>query len=64
MAEELYAKIGQLKTGTALKAEFESDKHGDYARTKLRSLAKKEKKFMSSSRSEDGKTRYFWLEKL
>lgn len=64
IAEELYAQIGGLKMGTALRAEFESDKHGDYVRGKLRGMAKKNKQFMSSSRSADGKTRWFWLEKL
>lgn len=64
IAEDLYAKICELKLGTALRAEFENEKHGDYVRGKLRRMAKKDKQFMSSSRSADGKTRYFWLEKL
>jgi hypothetical protein len=63
IAEALWQQIVSLKTGTAVKAEFEADKHADYVRTKLRSRAKKNKQFLSSSRSEDGKTRYFWLEK-
>ena len=64
VANELYIQISGLKMGTALRVDFESDKHGDYVRGKLRSKARKDKQFMSSSRSEDGKTRYFWLEKL
>lgn len=64
IAEELYVQIGELKTGNALRALFENEKHGDYVRGKLRNLAKKDKQFMSSSRSADGLTRYFWLEKL
>jgi lipoprotein-anchoring transpeptidase ErfK/SrfK len=65
IAETLYAQIKELPASTrALKVEFETSEHADYVRTKLRSLAKKAKLFMSSSRSTDGKTRYFWLEKL
>lgn len=63
-AEDLYTKIGDLKAGQALKAVFGSPKHGDYVRGKLRSMAKKDKQFMSSSSTPDGLTRWFWLEKL
>jgi hypothetical protein len=64
VGESLYAEISKLKPGTALKAEFENEKNAEYVRGKLRSLAKKDKQFMSSSKSADGKTRWFWLEKL
>ena len=64
IADALYVRVGALKPGSALKAEFESEAHGDYVRGKLRGKAKKDRQFMSSSRSADGLTRYFWLEKL
>lgn len=64
IADALWAQIMALKAGAALKAEFESDAHASYVRGKLRAKAKDAKKFLSSSRSPDGKTRYFWLEKL
>jgi hypothetical protein len=64
LADEIYAQVGQLKAGTAIKVEFETETHANYIRSKLRVKAKKDGKFMSSSRSEDGKTRYFWIEKL
>jgi hypothetical protein len=64
IGEELYRKVKALQTGQAVKADFETEKHGEYVRTKMRSLAKKDKLFLSSSRSTDGRTRYFWLEKL
>ncbi len=64
IADELYVQIGSLKLGTALRVDFESEKHADYVKGKLRSKAKKDKQFMSSSRTADGKTRFFWLEKL
>jgi len=64
IAEELYVQIAALKPGTAVKVAFESEQHGDYVRSKLRGKAKKDGRFMASSRTLDGKTRYFWLEKL
>jgi hypothetical protein len=64
VAEQLYLQVRELGQGNALKASFESEKHGEYVRGKMRAMAKKEKKFLSSSRTADGKTRYFWLEKL
>lgn len=64
IAEELYAQIGGLKMGTALRVDFESETHAEYVKGKLRGKAKKDRQFMSSSRSADGKIRWFWLEKL
>lgn len=64
ISDALYAQIAALKPGSALKVEVETEQHGDYIRGKLRKKAKADKQFMSSSRSADGKTRYFWLEKL
>lgn len=64
IAHALYVQITALRPGSALKAEFETEAHADYVRGKLRNKAKVDKRFMSSSRSADGKTRYFWLEKL
>lgn len=63
-ADMLYKQISGLKLGSALKVEFEASSQADYVRAKLRTKAKADKQFLSSSRSEDGKTRYFWLEKL
>ena len=64
IADALYEKVKALKPNTALKAEFETEQHADYVRSRLRTKAKEDKRFMSSSRSVDGRTRYFWLEKL
>jgi hypothetical protein len=63
IAADLWAQICAQKPGMAVKAEFESSDHADYIRYQLRQKAKSEKKFLSSSRFADGKTRYFWLEK-
>jgi hypothetical protein len=62
-AEALWAQICALKVGAALQVEFEASTHADYVRGKLRARAKKLKQFLSSSRTLDGKTRFFWLEK-
>lgn len=64
VADELYTQICGLCAGVALSATFDSEGHGDYVRGRLRAKAKKAGKFMSSSRSEDGKTRYFWIEEV
>jgi hypothetical protein len=64
VAESLYSQIGKLKAGMALRADFESDAHAEYVKGKIKGLAKKDKQLLGSSRSEDGKARWFWLEKL
>lgn len=60
IAAPLYAQIKEL-SGSALKADFESEGHASYVLTKLRKIAKKEGEELLSSKSGDGKTRYFWL---
>jgi hypothetical protein len=62
IAAPLYAQIVELKHG-ALKVDFETEGHASYALTRLRKIAKKEKANLLSSKSADGKTRWFWLEK-
>jgi hypothetical protein len=47
-----------------LKVDFETEGHASYTLTKLRKLAKKEDRALLSSKANEGKTRYFWLEKL
>lgn len=63
IAGPLYAQIAELKDG-ALKVDFETEGHASYVLTKLRRIAKKEDVNLLSSKSADGKTRWFWLEKL
>lgn len=62
IAAPLYAQIAALESG-ALKVSFETKGHASYVLTKLRKIAKKEGHDLLSSRSADGKTRYFWLQK-
>jgi hypothetical protein len=64
VADELYRQLRNLKPETAIKAEFVCKKNADYVKAKLKKLAKADKLFLSASRSVDGKTRYFWFEKL
>lgn len=63
ISAEIYRQLVGLPAGQALRVGFESDNHASYVRGKLRNLAKKDGRFVSSSRSADGKTRWFWLEK-
>lgn len=63
---EAYDKMRALPDGKAMKLQFGSESHASYARTRLKKLAEADKshgKVFSSSRSVDGLTRYFWLEK-
>lgn len=64
ISDALWVQLSALKPGAALKVEFEADQHASYVRGKLRAKAKVNKQFLSSSRTADGKTRFFWLEKL
>lgn len=64
VATDLYAQIGMLKPGKAVKAEFDSPQHAAYVRGKLRQLAKVDGQFVASSKLPDGRTMWFWLEKL
>ena len=62
IAAALYVQIAELKKG-ALKVDFDSEGHAAYVLTKLRKIAKKEGAELLSSKSRDGKTRYFRIEK-
>jgi len=65
IAAPLYAQIAELRPGLrALRVDFETEGHASYVLTKLRRIAKKEGAELLSSKSGDGKTRFFWLEKL
>lgn len=64
IAAELYEQIGRLKMGTALCASFENEAHAEYVKGKLRNKARDDRQVLGASRSADGKSRYFWLEKL
>ncbi len=55
--EHLYAQIVALEPGKALELTFSSASHADYAKSRF-------KKFLGASRSENGATRYFWIEKV
>lgn len=63
IGDRLYAQICKLKRGMALEVRFETCKHAEYTRGRVRKKAKDDGQFLSSSRSDDGCTRYFWLEK-
>lgn len=64
VGNDLYAQVCALKPGRAVKAEFDNEKHAAYVRGKLRSLAKADGQFVASSKLPDGRTMWFWLEKL
>lgn len=59
----IWEQIGELKPGKALRVDFESSKQALYVRGILRKKAKAEGVFLSSSRTADDLTFYFWLEK-
>lgn len=60
----IWAQIGELKPGKALRVDFDSDKQAHYVRGVLRKKAKDEGQFLSHSRTADDRTMYFWLEKV
>ena len=64
IAQDLYAQVCSLRAGKAIKAEFDSNAHASYVRGKMRHLAKKDGQFVASSKLPDGRTMWFWLEKV
>ncbi len=60
--EGIFARIKALPAGKAIKIPVPKKIRGTYIRAKLRRLAKEERRFLSSSRSADKLTWYFWLE--
>ncbi len=60
--EPVYESIADLKRGSALPLTFETEKDGYAARACLRKIAKRNGEFLSSSRSADKLTIYFWIE--
>ena len=60
---EMFDQVLALQNGNALRVDFASKSHALYVRAVLRKMAKGRKRFLSSSKSPDGTTRYFWFEK-
>jgi hypothetical protein len=61
--DDMYEQVCRLKAGQALQVQCSSQSNAAYIRTAMGKRAKKDGQFLSSSRSADQMTRYFWLEK-
>ncbi len=60
--KEVFDKIAALPRGRALPITFKENKDAPTARGALRKIAKRQDEVLSSTREQDGRTFYFWIE--